>query len=168
MKFYSDITKKLYDNEEALKEAEQKIQTQLEKKETGLVNERKEAAKLVEKAFADASAQRKENNTKREALDAKSREINKKYDVEIKKIEEQKEAEFETLEDEYRALEKSDKEILEQAYEELRKFCKKYGAYHYSVDAAGADLFPMLMGFGQMEKARNIFSDIFGNMFNLF
>lgn len=168
MKYYSEITKEVYDTEEALKKAEQHIEDQVEKKENAVVNERKEAAKVVEKAFAEASAKRKENSAKREELDEKSIAIDKKYDAEAKKIEEAREKELDAIGVEYRALDKSDKECIEQAYEELRKFCKKYGAYHYSVDAAGADLFPMLMGFGQMEKAQSMFSNMFNSMFNLF
>lgn len=168
MKYYSEITKEVYDTEEALKKAEQHIENQVEKKENAVVNERKEAAKVVEKAFADAAAKRKENSAKREELDKKNREIDRKYEAEFSKLERAQREEQDALGDEYALLDKSDKQCVEQAYEELRKFCKKYGAYHYSVDAAGADLFPMLMGFGQMEKAQSMFSNMFNSIFNLF
>lgn len=168
MKYYSDITKKTYDTVEALKEAEKKIESLAETKESEVTNKRKEAAKAVEKVFADASALRKENGKKRDALDEKSRGITKKYDEQIRKLELDREKELEAMDDEYRTLDKADKKAMEQAYEELRKFCKEYGAYHYSVNTGDSDLFPMLMGFGQMERAQNALSNMFNSIFNLF
>lgn len=164
MKFYSDITKKLYESESDLNQDEKNHQVEIENKKTEAVNERKEAAKLVEKAFESVAAYRKEANAKRDALEEKSKELNKKYDAKIHEIEVAREKDFEGIEEELRNLDKDERQKVEEAYTELRKFCKQYGAYHYSVDAGGADLFPMLMGFGQLERAQNIFSD----MLNLF
>lgn len=185
MKYYSEITKKNYDTVEALEEAEAKIKTQADKKlaaekdDKNVVNtERKEAAQVVEKAFALASQVKKDNSAKRDELDKQNREIDKKYraknielqkeyDAKIEALTQEQEAEEEKLGEAYDALDKADEEALEKAYAELSAFCKKYGAYHYSVDTAGAELFPMLMGFGRIEKAQNLFQSMFDSMFNL-
>ena len=179
MKFYSEITKQNYDTVEALQEAEKQVQNQAVDKQTATVSDRKEAAKVVEKAFANASAKRKENAVKKEELDKKLREIDKKYRLEAAKLENEyrekseelnkaTEEKREAVEGQYREIEKLDKEALNEAYEELRKFCKKYGTYHYSVDAAGAELFPLLMGFGQIEKTQSVFASLLNSAFNLF
>lgn len=184
MKYYSDVTKEKYDTVEALEKAEAEAQAKAvqtadkQPKEVAL-SERKEAAKRVEKAFAVASQKRKENANKREELEDKIAAIEEKYDEKYRTCQKEFDAQCEVLElkrreetavinKECKELEKADKAILEEAYAELRAFCKKYGTYHYSVDAAGAELFPMLMGFGQVEKAQNAFRDIFGSIFNLF
>ena len=168
MKYYSEITKKTYDTVEALQDAETKIKNQMEAKMPSVPenNERKEAANAVEAAFAAASKQRKENAKKREELDDKCMAFNRKYDEEIAKIEKARQAEEDEVANEFRKLDKLDEEVLEEAYKQLRAFCKKYGTYHYSVDADG-DLFPMLMGFGRIESAQNVFKDMFNSMFNL-
>lgn len=185
MKYHSELTKENYDTVEELEAAEAKIKTQFENKvpakdnkENAVSNERKADAKAVEDAFALASKQRKDNATKREELDEEVRKIHKKYDAKFEAIQKEfdkaseetskaQDAELESIEKQYRELDKADKENLEKAYAALRSFCKKHGAYHYSVDAAGAELFPMLMGFGQFEKTQNIFKDFFNSMFNL-
>ena len=181
MKYYSEITKKNYDTVEALEEAEAKTKTQAENKlveKEAAVTERKAAAKIVEDAFTHASQIRKDNSAKRDILDEELKSIDKKYDtkfLELKKeydakdleLSKQREEEYETMDKKFKELDKADKEALDKAYDELRAFCKKYGTYHYSVDTAGAELFPLLMGFGQVEKAQNIFQNMFNSMFNL-
>ena len=185
MKYYSELTNKNYDTVEELKAAEAKIKTQFEEKvpakedkESAITNERKADAKAVEDAFALASKQRKDNAAKREELDEEIRKIHKKYDAKFEAIQKQydessletskaQDAELEEIDKQYRELDKADKENLEKAYAELRAFCKKHGAYHYSVDTAGAELFPLLMGFGRFEKTQNMFKDLFDSMFNL-
>lgn len=184
MKYYSELTNEKYDTVEELNAAEAKIKTQFETKTAQkeskdvVTNERKQAAQAVEKAFAHASQIRKDNSTKRDEIDEEMRKIDKKYDAKFLAIQKEydrqneetskaRDDESEALEKKYKELDKSDKEALDAAYAELRAFCKKYGAYHYSVDTAGAELFPMLMGFGQIEKAQNAFRDIFSSVFNL-
>ena len=181
MKYYSEILKKNFDTAEACEEAEAKIQNQFVKKEAEkAVTEnnsissnsisvyRKEAAAKVEEAFAKASQIRKSNKDKRALICEELTKINDKYNEQIKAIEEERKKEKRELELQYKDLDKEDRQSLEEAYEILRDFCKKYGAYHYSVNAEGADLFPMLLGFGQMEKANNMFNSMFGDFFNLF
>ena len=171
MKYYSEILKKNFDTAEACEEAEAKIQNQLAKKEAEKAvaeNNRKEAATKVEEAFAKASQIRKSNKDKRTLIYEELTKINNKYNEQIKAIEENRKKEKQELELQYKDLDKEDRQSLEEAYGILRDFCKKYGTYHYSVNAEGADLFPMLLGFGQVEKVNNMFDSMFGDFFNLF
>ena len=171
MKYYSEILKKNFYTAEACEEAEAKIQNQLAKKEAEKAvaeNNRKEAATKVEEAFAKASQIRKSNKDKRALIYEELTKINNKYNEQIKAIEEDRKKEKQELELQYKDLDKEDRQSLEEAYGILRDFCKKYGTYHYSVNAEGADLFPMLLGFGQVEKVNNMFDSMFGDFFNLF
>lgn len=182
MKYYSEILKKNYDTVEALEKAEAEAKTKDEsavvKNTSGEISDRKSAAKIVEDAFAHASQVRKDNSAKRDALneelkaidkkyDAKFLELQKEYETKNRELSQARDKECEAMDKKFKELDKSDKDILNGAYDKLREFCKKYGAYHYSVDAAGSDLFPMLLGFGQIEKTADLFKNMFNSMFNL-
>lgn len=171
MKYYSELLKKNFDTAEACEEAEAKMQKQLTEKEAEKAvaeTNRKDAAVKVEEAFAKASQARKINKEKKEQFEEELNKINRKYNEQIAKIQADRQKEEQEIMAKYKALDKEDRQNLEAAYDVLRDFCKKYGTYHYSVNAEGADLFPMLLGFGQLEKVHNIFNDMFGNFFNLF
>lgn len=58
MKYYSEVTKKVYDTPEALNEAEEVVVKEYKEKEKKLT-ERAERAKEVENAFMEAQAARK-------------------------------------------------------------------------------------------------------------
>ena len=178
MKYFSEILNQTFDTAEACEAAEKKSQEEqaaketessvIEVKENKVSVDRKDAAQKVEKAFAEASKMRKDNAAKRDELKEKAAEINRKYDEQIAQLESERKKEYNEVLAQYRMLDKEDRQNLEVAYDELRKFCKKYGTYHYSVNAEGADLFPMLFGFGRMEKMNDVFNGLFDNFFNLF
>ena len=63
MKYYSDITKKLYESETALKEAEHAVIAAQQAKEEA-AKSKKADAKVVEDAFKARNAARREYNTK--------------------------------------------------------------------------------------------------------
>ena len=195
MKFYSDITEKMYETKEELEKAESEAAVQAQAqtpvtKESKAVSERKMAADKVSKVFADVSAARKVSAEKRKELGIQQEALDKKYKDRQREIAQQYEKEKRTLDDtystkaaaiesEYEAesqklgkalikLDEEDKKGLNAAYKELFDFNKKYGKYHYSVDSEGAELFPLLFGFGQIERTGNVLESLFNSFFNLF
>lgn len=65
MRYYSELTRKFYDEPEACKEAEENFKAEQEKKEAEALrksNERKEAAKKVEDAYNALTAAKKAYN----------------------------------------------------------------------------------------------------------
>ena len=65
------------------------------------------------------------------------------------------------IEKQNKELDKGEESAIEEAYAKLRDFCKKYGTYHYSVNANDSNIFPMLMSFGQAEKMSRLFDELF-------
>ena len=171
MKYYSEITKKTYETVEELQKEETSIKEKLEAKASEQpqepiaqsASERKEAAKRVEFAFENVSKLKKANESIREEIDKKVRDLEFKYQKLHMELEEQQRQEMISIEEEYKSLDSCEAEAVEEAYAKLREFCKEFGAYHYSVNANDSNIFPMLMGFGQAEKMSRLFSELFRN-----
>lgn len=171
MKYYSEITKKTYETVEELQKEEASIKEKLEAKASEQpqeptaqsASERKEAAKRVEFAFENVSKLKKANESIREGMDKKVRDLELKYQKLHMELEEQQTQEMIAIEEQYKELDSSEEKAVEEAYAKLREFCKEYGAYHYSVNAGDSNIFPMLMGFGQVEKMSHLFGELFRN-----
>lgn len=173
MKYFSEITNKTYDTEEELVAAEKSFEKQ--KKENNLENDgRKLAAQKVDEALNKVAQVRAENKTKEDAINEKLDQISEKYRQLFKEVEEKYRAEERELEEKQRSeekelheeLKKNDKQLsdtLTAARKEMSEFCKKYGAYHYSVNAKNSDIFPFLWGIRQTERFQNAF-DLFGGL----
>lgn len=187
IKYYSDVTEKFYNTPEELKEAEAKVANAVETKteepktkevqttESKAVSERKVAADKVQQAFANASLLRKNNNEKIAKKREEENKLAAEQNAEVQKLWKEYETKREEIEKGYiekrkailreiAAIEKENKDSLNEAYKTLLDFNRKHGKYHYSVDSEGADLFPLLFGFGQMER----FGSLFDSFFNLF
>lgn len=171
MKYYSEITKKTYETVEELQKEEASIKEKLEAKASEQpqgptvqsASERKEAAKKVEFAFENVSKLKKANESIREGMDKKVRDLELKYQKLHMELEEQQRQEMIEIEEQYKELDKGEEKAIEEAYAKLREFCKEFGAYHYSVNANDSNIFPMLMGFGQAEKMSHLFGELFRN-----
>lgn len=171
MKYYSEITKKTYETVEELQKEEASIKEKLEAKASEQpqeptaqsASERKEAAKRVEFAFENVSKLKKANESIRDDIDKKVRDLELKYQKLHMELEEQQRQEMIEIEEQYKELDKGEEKAIEEAYAQLREFCKEFGAYHYSVNANDSNIFPMLMGFGQAEKMSRLFGEIFRN-----
>lgn len=171
MKYYSEITKKTYETVEELQKEEASIKEKLEAKASEQpqeptaqsASERKEAAKRVEFAFENVSKLKKANESIRDDIDKKVRDLELKYQKLHMELEEQQRQEMIEIEEQYKELDKGEEKAVEEAYAQLREFCKEFGAYHYSVNANDSNIFPMLMGFGQAEKMSRLFGEIFRN-----
>ena len=175
MKYFSEITKKTYDTIEELQTEEASIKEQMtakveeKTKETEQVpvstaaSERKEAAKKVELAFENVSKLKKNNSSIRDSLEQKIQEIELKYQKLHMEVEENQRIEMLDVEKRIKEIDRAEDEAVEMAYAELREFCKKHGSYHYSVNAGDSNIFPMLMGFGQIEKMNSLFTELFRN-----
>ena len=171
MKYYSEITKKTYETVEELQKEEASIKERLEAKASEQpqgqtvqsTSERKEAAKKVEFAFENVSKLKKANESIREGIDKRVRDLELKYQKLHMELEEQQRQEMIAIEEQYKELDKGEEKAIEEAYAKLREFCKEFGAYHYSVNANDSNIFPMLMGFGQVEKMSRLFGELFRN-----
>lgn len=171
MKYYSEITKKTYETVEELQKEESSIKEKLEAKASEQpqeptaqsASERKEAAKKVEFAFENVSKLKKANESIREEIDKKVNDLELKYQKLHMELKDQQRQEMIAIEEQYKELDKVEKKAVEEAYAKLREFCKEFGAYHYSVNANDSNIFPMLMGFGQVEKMSHLFSELFRN-----
>lgn len=176
MKYFSEITNKTYDTEEELVAAEKSLEKQ--KKESNLENDgRKLAAQKVDEALNRVAQIRAENKVKEDAINEKFDGISEKYGQLFKELEEKYHAEERELEEKQHSeerelreeLKKNNKELsdaLTAARKEMSEFCKKYGAYHYSVNAKNSDIFPFLWGVRQTERFQNAF-DLFGSLWDL-
>ena len=171
MKYYSEITKKTYETVEELQKEEASIKEKLEAKASEQpqeptvqsASERKEAAKKVEFAFENVSKLKKANESIREGIDKRVRDLELKYQKLHMELEEQQRQEMIAIEEQHKELDKGEEKAIEEAYAKLREFCKEFGAYHYSVNANDSNIFPMLMGFGQVEKMSHLFGEFFRN-----
>ena len=174
MKYFSEITNKNYDTVEELKKAEAAIEKQFDEKETEKVvkvkeetkpveSERRVAAKKVDDAIAKISEVRKSVKAKKEELDDKIMAVDEKYEKLFRELEDKKAAEQKELIAQEKALDKEVEAAYEVARKELAEFSKKYGAYHCSINAKNADLFPLVWGFREAERLQNLFSGFFGN-----
>ena len=175
MKYFSEITKKTYDTIEELQAEETSIKEQMTAKVEGKIeeteqapistaaSERKEAAKRVEFAFENVSKLKKANSSIRDSLEQKIQEIELKYQKLHMELEEGQRNEMFDIEKQFKEIDRGENEAVERAYSELREFCKKHGSYHYSVNAGDSNIFPMLMGFGQIEKMNGLFTELFRN-----
>lgn len=143
--------------------SEAKASEQLQESTAQSVSERKEAAKQVELAFENVSKLKKTNESIREEIDKKVRDLELRYQKLHMDLEEQQRQKMAAIEDQYKKLDKGEEEAVEEAYAKLRAFCKEFGAYHYSVNANDSNIFPMLMGFGQVEKMSHLFGELFRN-----
>ena len=174
MKYFSEITKKTYDTIEELQAEETSIKEQMAAKVgkpeepeqapiSTAASERKEAAKKVEFAFENVSKLKKANSSIRDSLDQKAQEIDLKYQKLHMELDENQRIEMVDIEKQFKEIDRGENDAVERAYAELREFCKKYGTYHYSVNAGDSNIFPMLMGFGQIEKMSSLFTELFRN-----
>ena len=118
MKYYSELTKKLYETEEAAKEAERELEA-TKAKNAELAKAKKQEASKVEDAFKARNAARREYNTKL----VEARKIYNDAIIAAKK------AFNETL---TTATDAKDK--AEEAYNTaLKEFTAKYESYHMTL-----------------------------------
>ena len=118
MKFYSDMTKKLYESEEELKTAEKEV-TDAEAKKAEASKAKKEDALKVEEAFKANNAARREYNAKvlaaRKAYNEAVTAAKKAFDAAVSDA-------------------SSAKDAAEKYYDKmLKEFTKKYTSYHLSL-----------------------------------
>ena len=178
MKYYSELTREIYDTPEQLKEAEGKIKKQFDKKvlsETATDKnkpavdvERKAAAQKVEEAFAKVMELKESHKAQEDEYAKELEAIEEKYYKLHRELEDKENEETKAVKQKINAL---DKELAEQAAaarKQLTEFCKKYGAYHYSVNTKNADIFPMLQILRGVEHTGNILDNMFGNFWGLF
>ena len=118
MKFYSEVTKKLYESEEELKTAEKEV-ADAEAKKAEAAKAKKEDAALVEDSFKARNAARREYNTKVVAA-------RKAYNETIAAA---KKAFNEAVADATKV-----KDTAEQAFDTaLKEFNKKHDSYHMTL-----------------------------------
>ena len=118
MKFYSDMTKKLYESEEELKTAEKEV-ADAEAKKVEASKAKKEDALKVEEAFKANNAARREYNAKvlaaRKAYNEAVAAAKKAFDAAVSDASNVKDA-------------------AEKHYDKmLKEFTKKYTSYHLSL-----------------------------------
>ena len=118
MKFYSDMTKKLYESEEELKTAEKEV-SDAEAKKAEASKAKKEDALKVEEAFKANNAARREYNAKvlaaRKAYNEAVAAAKKAFDAAVSDASNVKDA-------------------AEKHYDKmLKEFTKKYTSYHLSL-----------------------------------
>ena len=118
MKFYSDMTKKLYESEEELKTAEKEV-ADAEAKKVEASKAKKEDALKVEEAFKANNAARREYNAKvlaaRKAYNEAVTAAKKAFDAAVSDASNAKDA-------------------AEKHYDKmLKEFTKKYTSYHLSL-----------------------------------
>lgn len=118
MKFYSEMTKKLYESEEELKTAEKEV-ADAEAKKTEASKAKKEDALKVEEAFKANNAARREYNAKvlaaRKAYNEAVTAAKKAFDAAVSDASNVKDA-------------------AEKHYDKmLKEFTKKYTSYHLSL-----------------------------------
>ena len=118
MKFYSDMTKKLYESEEELKTAEKEV-ADAEAKKAEASKAKKEDALKVEEAFKANNAARREYNAKvlaaRKAYNEAVTAAKKAFDAAVSDASNAKDA-------------------AEKYYDKmLKEFTKKYTSYHLSL-----------------------------------
>ena len=118
MKFYSDMTKKLYESEEELKTAEKEV-ADAEAKKVEASKAKKEDALKVEEAFKANNAARREYNAKvlaaRKAYNEAVTAAKKAFDAAVSDASNAKDA-------------------AEKHYDQmLKEFTKKYTSYHLSL-----------------------------------
>lgn len=118
MKFYSEVTKKLYESEEELKTAEKEV-ADAEAKKAEAAKAKKEDAALVEDSFKARNAARREYNTKVVAARKAYTEV----------ITNAKKAFDEAVADATKV-----KDTAEQAFDTaLKEFNKKHDSYHMTL-----------------------------------
>lgn len=118
MKYYSDVTKKLYSTEDELKAAEKVVTAELAKKELA-TKEKKADAKVVEDAFKARNAARRDYNTKvveaRKAYNTALVEAKKAFDAAVTEA-------------------TTAKDKAEEAYNvALKEFTNKHESYHMTL-----------------------------------
>ena len=118
MKYYSDVTKKLYNTEDELKAAEKVVTAELAKKELA-TKEKKADAKVVEDAFKARNAARRDYNTKvveaRKAYNTALVEAKKAFDAAVTEA-------------------TTAKDKAEEAYNvALKEFTNKHESYHMTL-----------------------------------
>lgn len=118
MKYYSDVTKKLYNTEDELKAAEKVVAAELAKKELA-TKEKKADAKVVEDAFKARNAARRDYNTKvveaRKAYNIALVEAKKAFDAAVTEA-------------------TTAKDKAEEAYNvALKEFTNKHESYHMTL-----------------------------------